>query len=181
MTANAKHDDEAGLGLIELIVAVVVSGIILIAVVMIFINSWRAQEQVTSVTEATNRGQLIGSTIERAMRNALYFDVSESGTVLRVSTSLGGELRCQGFRLTDGPAPGVAQWTSSSGTLPVDSSTWPEWQTNVAQQGSTAFFVQTIDDTLTYTFRIMTDASPVNLSGEVAPRSTQATGSDGCW
>ncbi len=68
-----------------------------VAIATIFVNSWRTQEQVTSVTQATNRGQVVGSTIERAMRNALYFDVTESGTVLRVRTSLDGEPEVSGF------------------------------------------------------------------------------------
>ena len=42
-----------------------------------------------SETEATNRGQLVSSAIERAVRNALAVEVS-GGDTLRVHTSLGG-------------------------------------------------------------------------------------------
>src|SRR6186713_108319 len=62
--------DDAGLGLIELIVALLVSSVVLIAVATILVNSWLTQQDVTSTTEATTRGQLIGQNIERAMRNA---------------------------------------------------------------------------------------------------------------
>jgi Tfp pilus assembly protein PilW len=170
-------ENEDGLGLIELIVAVVVSGIVIAAVATIFITSWRTQEQVTSVTQATQRGQLVSSTIERAMRNALYFDVTEGGTVLRVSTSLTGELKCQGFRLTD---PG-AQFTVHAGSLASPNTAWPTWQSGIAQQGSTAYFVRTAANSLTYTFNITTEASPVTFSADVAPRSGQEAGSNGCW
>ncbi|MFK4835081.1 hypothetical protein ACI3KY_05060 [Microbacterium sp. ZW T2_14] len=176
MTPRARTNDD-GLGLIELIVAFVVSGIVVIAIATIFVNSWRTQEQVTSVTQATNRGQLVSSTIERAMRNALYFEVTESGTVLRVSTSLGGNLKCQGFRLTD---PG-AQFTTAPGILTSPNTAWPSWQTGITKQGSTPYFVRTAANSLTYTFTITTDAAPVSFAADIAPRSIQDTGSAGCW
>lgn len=184
MIPNMSRDDD-GLGLIELIVAIVVSGIILIAIASIFTNSWRTQEQVTSVSEATNRGQIIGSAIERAMRNALWFDTPATygGDVLVVSTSLPGALKCQGFRLTTVGAPtfGVAQLAMSELSLASDPTAWSDWERGVAKQGATAYFEKTAAGTLTYTFQIETDASPVEFSGEVGPRSTQAAGSDGCW
>ena len=176
MTPRDPTNDD-GLGLIELIVAIVVSGIVVVAIATIFVSSWRTQEQVTSVTQATNRGQLVASTIERAMRNALYFDVTESGTVLRVSTSLTGDLKCQGFRLTD---PG-AQLTTDPSLLTSPNTAWPSWQTGITKQGTAPYFARTAANSLTYTFKITTDASPVTFSADVAPRSVQEVGSDGCW
>ena len=185
MTMYTPHDDDDGLGLIELIVAIVVSGIVLIAIVSIFINSWRTQEQVATVTEATNRGQVIGSAIERAMRNALWFDVPASygGDVLVVSTSLEGASKCQGFRFTAGGAPdfGAAQLSMDEVALSGDPTNWPEWKSGVAKQGTTPFFRKTVDGTLAYAFQIETDAAAVEFSSDIAPRSTQAAGSDGCW
>ncbi|KAF2411685.1 hypothetical protein B1729_18990 [Microbacterium sp. B35-04] len=185
MTMYRPRNDDDGLGLIELIVAIVVSGIVLIAIASMFINSWRTQEQVASVTEATNRGQVIGSAIERAMRNALWFDVPAvyGGEVLVVSTSLEGTLKCQGFRFTAGGAPeyGAAQLSMAEVSLSGDSTNWPEWNTGVAKQGTTPYFRKTVDGTLAYTFQIETDAAPVEFSSDIAPRSTQAAGSDGCW
>lgn len=175
---NAKvRENEAGLGLIELIVAIVVIGIVIAAIATIFVNSWRTQEQVTTVTQATNRGQLVSSTVERAMRNALYFEVAEGGTVLRVRTSLVGELRCQGFRVTDA----AAQFTTDDIALSSPNTAWPSWQTGITKQGTTPYFVRTTAGSLTYTYKITTDASPVAFSGDVIPRSVQETGSDGCW
>ncbi|MFE5410703.1 PilW family protein [Microbacterium sp. NPDC056569] len=176
MTCEARRND-AGLGLIELIVAVVVSGIVIAAVATIFINSWKTQEQVTSVTQATNRGQLVSSTVERAMRNALFFDVTESGSVLRVRTSLTGDMRCQGFRLTDA----AAQFTVDAAALPLPNTAWPVWKSGLAKQGSTPYFVRTAGGSLSYTFQISTNAAPVTFSGDVATRSEQETGSGGCW
>lgn len=176
MTSATRRNDD-GLGLIELIVSIVVSGIILVAVATIFVNSWKTQEQVTSVNAATNRGQLVSSTIERAMRNALYFDVTETNTVLRVRTSLAGNLKCQGFRITET----AAQFTTNSVALSSPNTAWPAWQTGITKQGSTPYFVRTAAGSLTYTFKITTDAAPVKFSADIAPRSLQETGSDGCW
>lgn len=176
MTHSSRKVDE-GLGLIELIVSIVISGIVIAAVATILVNSWRTQEQVTTVTQATNRGQLVSSTVERAMRNALFFDVTESGTVLRVHTSLTGDLKCQGFRMTDA----AAQFSGASVALISPNTAWPSWQSGVSKQGTTPYFFRTPAGSLTYTFKITTDAAPVTFSGDVAPRSEQDTGSGGCW
>ncbi|WP_194408815.1 PilW family protein [Microbacterium cremeum] len=180
MTASMTRDDDSGLGLLELIVAVVVSGIVIVAMGMIFINSWRAQEQVVSTTEATNRGQVVASMIERAMRNALYFEVSGTGDVLHVRTSLAGSLRCQAFQLTEGSAPdyGSVLLATDATALPAFS----PWKTGIAKQGATAYFAESAGGTLTYTFQIETDASPVSFTGDIRPRSGDDTkGTDGCW
>lgn len=178
--------DDAGLSLIELIVAVVVGGIVMSAMVMIFVNSWKTQEEVISVTDATNRGQLVSSAIERAMRNALYFEVSEggvvgtTGSVLHVRTSLPGGLKCQAFQLTAGSAPdfGTVHWATSVTAVP---GTLPAWRTGIQKLGAAEYFTRTAGDTLTYTFNIDTDAAPVTFTGDIAPRSILMTGSDGCW
>jgi type II secretory pathway pseudopilin PulG len=189
MNSPANRDRESGLGLIELIVAIVVTGLVMAAIATVLVNSWRTQEQVVSVTEATNRGQLVGSAIERAMRNALYFEV-ESNDVLLVRTSLTGAQECQGFRLSAGTSPDfgnaqmdMAEKPASGVALPSDRSTWPEWQSGVAQQGTTNYFTKTGDGTLKYAFQIETDAAPVAFASSIAPRSIQESviGSDGCW
>lgn len=176
MNSRTREDDD-GLGLIEFIVAIVITGIVIAAVATIFVNSWRTQEQVTTVTQATNRGQLVSSTIERAMRNALYYEVTESGTVLRVRTSLTGELKCQGFRITDTEA----QFTTASAALTSPNTAWPAWQSGIEKQGTTPYLARTTAGSVTYTFKITTDASTVTFVGDVLPRSIQDTGSDGCW
>ncbi|WES65699.1 prepilin-type N-terminal cleavage/methylation domain-containing protein [Microbacter sp. GSS18] len=175
-----KNDkaNERGLGLIELIVAVVVAGIVVAAMATILVNSWRTQEDVTSVTQATNRGQVVSSAIERAVRNALFYQVSDGGTVLRVSTSLEGSLKCQGFRLI---ADGAAHFTTSATALNATLSTWPDWQDGIRPQGTMPFFDDSAPGTVSYAFEIETDSAPVRFSGEVGPRSVQEGNPDSCW
>lgn len=181
--ATERHlDDDAGVTLLELIVGILVSTIVLIGVGSVLIGAWLTQSDVLSTSEATNRGQLVSSAVERAMRNGLYFDVSAGGTVLMVETTLGGTLKCQAFRLDDEIAE---MKTASSGLAAAPWGTWLAadsergWQTLVRQAGSTHFFVRT-DETLTYTFDIETDSAPVQFRGEASVRWTES-GSTSCW
>jgi type II secretory pathway pseudopilin PulG len=179
MNRDARVDGaDVGLSLIELIVVIVITGIVMGAVVTIFVNSWRTQEEVVSVSEATNRGQLVSSAVERAVRNSVAVDVgtASGGTVLRVKTTLGGELACQGFFLVDGGS----HWTTSLGALGATPSAWPEWTDGVVQQGFTPFFVLTADGVVEYSFDVATESAPVRFNGEVSPRSLPE-GSSPCW
>ena len=174
MTAADRRDD-AGISLIEVIVYVLLTGIVLIATSMILINSINTQRDVTSVSEATNRGQSMGSTIERAMRNALAFEVTTENE-LRVRTSLSGSQQCQAFYL----AAGTARLAQASGALPAASSSWTVWNTGVRQNGTTPFFVQD-GSTVIYTFDIETDSAPVRFAGEASIRSTTSGVTSPCW
>ena len=137
---NATDRDDSGVSLIELIIYVLLASVILIATSMILINSWNTQKNVTSVSEATNRGQSMGSTIERAMRNALAFEVTNENE-LRVRTSLTGSQQCQAFYL----APGTARLAQAPGALPLTPASWTLWNSGVKQNGLTPFFAQVID------------------------------------
>lgn len=173
---NDSARDDGGISLIELIVYVLLSSIIVLTTAMILINSWTTQQSVTSTTEATTRGQAMGSAIERAMRNGLNFSVSADGTTLRVRTSLPGRLACQGFLLTSGQA----RLTQSSGLLTTPATTWTPWHQGIAQDGTTKFFVDD-GETVTYTFEIETDSAPVRFVGEVSTRSTPTGVTSPCW
>lgn len=171
--------DDSGLSLIELLIALLVSVIVVVAAATILVNSWLTQEDVTSTTEATTRGQVMGSAIERAMRNAKDFTVSPSdadGTELRVWTSLGGDLTCQAFQL----ATGEARIVTRSGTLPAVTS-WGNWQVGVGKQGATPYF-QRSGSTVTYSFELATDSAPVPISGQAKMRTIHDPGEvSPCW
>ncbi|WP_169582762.1 MULTISPECIES: hypothetical protein [Microbacterium] len=173
---NAAEDSEAGVTLVELIIYVLLVGIILIATTMILTNSINTQRDVTSVSQATNRGQVMGRAIERAVRNALAFEVDATGTQLRVRTSLPGSLACQAFQLT----AGQARLALESTALPALASDWTDWEDGVAQDGSTPFFA-TSGQQVFYTFEITTEAAPVRISGEASTRSTPTGVTAPCW
>jgi hypothetical protein len=166
-----RGDREVGLSLIELIIYVVIASVLLSAMAMILVNSWRTQENVLSETEATNRGQLVSSIIERAVRNGLAVQVS-GGDTLKVRTSLGGGRQCQGFRL----GGGVATMTMNSGPL---GSTWPEWQDDIAVIPGEPL-IKSVGSTVTYAFQITTTSAPVRFVGTVSARNPTGVTSP-CW
>lgn len=177
---------DAGLTLIELIVGIVVSTIVLAAVGTIFINSWLTQNDVLSTSEATNRGQLMGSSIEKAMRNALYFEVKASGSELWVRTTFSDSRHCQAFRVSDGMAETKSDATSVAagpwGTW-LDVADYDSFEVNVVVPAAGAFTQTPSTGTgtsLDYDFSVDTDSAPVQFSGDVSIRAGEA-GNGGCW
>lgn len=176
MPTIGGEPDDSGLSLIELIVAVVVSSFILAGIAMIFINSWNTQEDVTTTTEATSSGQLVSSTIERAVRNADYL-VVQNGNVLLVRTTLGGSLTCQGFDLSSGQA----RMSLSAGPI---SSHWDAWEDGVRADGSIPIFDNPSGSRrVSYTFELDTASAPVRFEGEATARVplNSAVGGSPCW
>lgn len=166
-----RADSDAGVTLIELIMYVLVLSIVLGAVTMILIGAWRTQEDVLSETEATNRGQLVSSAIERAVRNGLAIQVS-GGNTLQVHTSLPGARACQGIDLSGG----VARLKISSGALGTG---WPAWQDGVTQIPGQPLLTAS-GSTVTYAFQLNTSTAPVRFMGTVSARNPTGVTSP-CW
>ncbi|MFE4725373.1 hypothetical protein [Microbacterium sp. NPDC056736] len=166
-----REDSDAGVTMIELIIYVVVVSLLLIAVATMLLNSWRTQEDVLTASQATNRGQLVSSTIERAVRNALALRVV--GTTLTVHTSLGAGQTCQGFDLA-----GEAKMAMSAGALPAE---WPSWDIDIASIPGEVILEETeTGKTVDYAFEIATATAPVRFVGTASARN--ATGvSSPCW
>jgi Tfp pilus assembly protein PilW len=190
------YRDSGGFSLVELIVAIAVSMIVFAGIATVLVNSWLAQKNVLSTSEATNRGQLVSSSIEKAMRNARYFEVHNSGSELWVRTTfdkdanndgvVDDDRHCQMFHIADG----VAEMKSSNAD--VDLAAWGSWLdvTNydafvVNVKAPTAgAFGQTpstgVGTSLTYNFSVRTDSAPVRFSGEASIRAGEV-GNGGCW
>jgi len=180
-TVAPAHPDDRGLSLIELIVVVVLVGTLSGVIVMILVNSWNTQKDVNSTTTATNAGQVFGSSLERAVRNADAIVIESIGTdsVVRVHTILGGQQTCQAFRIGPGlheKVGGAATLVSSSGSL-----TWrgPFIPNNVSTSGAPFSHPAPPGDptgtpdprTIDYAFEIETDVSPIHFSGSVSARN----------
>ena len=179
MTERASAANDAGVTLVEVILYVLLSSLVLIATTMILINSLTTQRDVASVSEATSRGQGIGSAIERALHNGLAFDVSAHGThgtQLRVRTSLEGSQACQGFLLTDGQA----RLSQSATAIPLDATTWSDWESGIAPDGTEPYFTAT-GPSVSYSFTITTDSAPVRIRGQAALRSAPTGVTAPCW
>ncbi|WP_193596362.1 PilW family protein [Microbacterium sp. YJN-G] len=177
MTASAVHQTtgDAGVTLVELIIGMLIGTVVLGVSVLIFANSLQTQATVTSVTQATNEGQIVASTIERAVRNADFIDVSADQRTLQVQTSLGGALTCQGFHL-DGDTIRMTLRSTPLG----DPALWPAWQDGVAAHGSDPF-VARAGRGVVYAFDMTTDATPVLFTGEASLRSISTGQARTCW
>ncbi|GAA4480311.1 type II secretion system protein [Microbacterium panaciterrae] len=176
---NVDRGDD-GLSLIELIVVVIILGILGTVIATIFVNTWKSEEAVRTQSQATTSGQLVSSEIERAMRNAVAFDVSADGSTLRVDSSLGGNRQCQAFSLL---ADGAHMTVTAA---PAAASGWPIWQKNIAQSGA-PFFVKS-GNTVTYTFSALSKsdsgtvaAAPVRFTGTAYMRNAAAGSLAPCW
>jgi len=178
--------DDAGLSLIELVIYVLLVSVLLGAMATILINSWSTQQDVQTTTQATNRGQLIGQSIERAVRNSEAVKVSDDKSMLSVHTTFGGERTCQAFWF----AGGALYMTNSAGILPAPapsggstppSAGWPQpWvPSKVVPTGPAGVFDEA-GMTVTYSFDIDTDSAPVRFSGEVSRRYAMGDTSP-CW
>ncbi|MDT0143885.1 hypothetical protein [Microbacterium sp. PRC9] len=192
MDDPTTSQSDAGMTLIELIVGLVVSVLVLSGIASVLINAFLTQSAVLSTSEATNRGQLVGSAVEKAMRNAVYSTVTAGGTVLLVETTFdspGDARHCQAFRLADKTAQMASSATDI--TVPVWG-TWlqdeagRQWSALVRQNGSTPFFAQTNPSQpnggVRYVFDIETDSAPVVFRGEIHPEWQPAAGKDAtCW
>ena len=173
--------EDAGFSLIELIIVVVIIGLLGLVIGTIFTNMWRAQEAVGLQTQATTRGQLVASEIERAMRNAIAFDVSADGSTLRVNSSFTGGRECQAFSLAaDGAHMSVA-------SAPAAPSGWPIWQSDIAAISGSPFF-SSDGDTVTYAFNAVSKAAdgsivaaPVRFTGKVFMRNAVEGTLSPCW
>lgn len=168
---------DEGFSLVELIIYIFLTALISVVIGTILINTWTTQSNVSTVTQATDRGQLVSSTVERAMRNAVEFAVTDGGTTLMVRTTLPGSQACQGFRLTGGPGTALMKIASNGLGTP---SGWPTWQSGIVQQGTTPFFADT-GASLAYAFNIQTKSAPVQFKGQVSVRNPSPLGSSPCW
>ncbi len=166
---------DAGITLIELIIGMLIASVVLGATVLIFVNSWRTEASVTSTTQATNTGQVVASTIERAVRNADFVEVAADHKTLQVQTSLGGSLTCQGFHLA-----GDALRMTIRSTPLGSPALWPEWEDGLAAQGA-APFVSRTEHTVNYAFDMTTDALPVHFTGQASLRSVSTGETRTCW
>lgn len=174
MSGSAR--DDTGLTMVELVIYIVILAIISSVIVMILTNTLKAQASVTSLTQATTRGQLVASEIEKAMRNAVAFTVSADGSSLHINTSFSGSQQCQAFALTtDGLKMSV------SGSPAPDISVWPVWQKRVGVlSGTTPAFTALGADGVTYAFIATSDSAPVRFTGNAYTRNDKTGVMGGC-
>ncbi|KRA23031.1 hypothetical protein ASD65_00305 [Microbacterium sp. Root61] len=192
MTASLRErvgSDESGLTLIELVIYMTLAVVVGTIVVSMFIGTLKGQDQVTSTTQATTKGQLAATTIERAMRNATAFAIADGGKTLTVLTTL--DKPCQQFTLQRNAAASTGSrdvydlFLYQGAKLPVG--TWPTASTGALTSGvvlvdadhhtSIPFVLdgKSLDYTLWFATDVKASApdSPnVDFRGTITPRGT---------
>ncbi|MGN8025423.1 type II secretion system protein [Microbacterium sp. 22242] len=176
---------EDGFSLIELIFFVVILGLITTGIAVVFFNMWKAQASVSGQVDATERGQLIASQVERAMRDGIAFSVP-SGSTLLVATSSASNA-CMGFSFVDGTMtpPGTANLAITSGTS-LSTASWPAWQSGIVAHplsggGFDPFFAIVSPNTIRYSFDVKSANGPtVHFEGTGYLRSASAP-TDANW
>lgn len=183
------RSDDSGLTLIEMVIYMTLAVVVGTIVVSMFIGTIKGQDQVTSTTQATTKGQLAASIIEKAMHNATAFAIADGGKTLKVLTTLAKP--CQQFTLQRDAAqstPGrdVYDFFVYEGQkLPVG--TWPTASTGALASGMvlvdadhhTGIPFVLDGDSVEYTLWFATDLkasnpdSPnVDFTASITPRGT---------
>ncbi|GEM_PF-1544470 len=105
--SRPSHNDE-GVSLIELIVAIVVSGLFAGMVTLMFVNGWAVQDRSLSRDSATAQANLVKATMASALRTATAVRVSSGGMRLDAQVAMPNasydgmwEWECRAWVLTD--------------------------------------------------------------------------------
>jgi len=131
MNMHSDVRDDDGLSLVELVFYVVILGLITTGIAVVFFHTWKAQASVSDQVDATERGQLVSSQIEKALRSAVAYEITDpsltasgsTGSTLVVATAMTGSNACMAFGL----GGGTAQLTTTSGGA-VTPAPWPTWR-----------------------------------------------------
>lgn len=105
MIATSVRRDESGVTIVELLVAILVSGLFVGLLALTLVNGLRAQEQATARDTATGQANVVVSSLHTAVRNAASFRVSDTGKRLDVVVAVVGSTltwECQAWRLSGG-------------------------------------------------------------------------------
>jgi len=167
MNAHGDARDDDGLSLVELIFYVVILGLITTGIAVVFFNTWKAQAGVSDQVDATERGQLVSSQIEKAMRSAVAYKITDptltasgsTGSTLVVATAMTGSNACMAFSL----GGGTAQLATTSGGA-VSPAPWPTWQTGITAHktsaGTSVPFFALVGTDVSYSFDVTTAHGP---------------------
>ncbi|MBD7958088.1 hypothetical protein H9651_10595 [Microbacterium sp. Sa4CUA7] len=142
-----RRSDDAGMSLVEIIVAVVVASLVAGMVALVLINGLTAQQQAAARDRATGSANVASASLTQSIRNATMLRVSLGGTRLdaRVLTDT-GTAECRAWamvgadlRYSAGPTPRSAAtntWkpiaTGVTATLPGDAAFAPEGNRGVS-------------------------------------------------
>lgn len=170
---QAKND-ERGLTLAELLIALSITGLVMTLTLLIFTSSVRTQNDIQNSVVGSSQSQLVMTKFSKSIRTASAFRITSS-TRLDLRTEAG---TCESWVFNGG-----ALYTKiNSGALPgttIDS-TWKKMLTPVTQIGTTPYFSPAPGTGLAYTFNAGEGISNIDFVGKATPRAPQDSASP-CW
>lgn len=180
MSARLRHDD-AGVTLVELIVAMVVGLLFLSLVAGLLVNGISAQAQTADRDTATGAATDVASSLQTSLRNASAVSPS-SGTgntlVALVATGSTG-WQCRAWVLTSG---GSLMYKSASAQFSTASTAgWTALATGITGSFSGgAMFRASSSTQLAYSFTLTVGSSTVPITGGVTAQAVMGSGGP-CW
>jgi len=122
--------DEAGVGVVELIVYIALAALILTTIVAVFVTGLQSESATRQRDAATGSAQLISNSVQKSIRNSSGFDVSGSMLRAKVAVGSGSGWLCEAWRLTS--AGELQHKTSSSLITTTEGTGWATLATGVS-------------------------------------------------
>lgn len=121
MTSNRRPrtvDSQAGISLVELVVASAVAIMIITGVSVLFAQGLRAQASTIDGDAATGRAQVVAMSLEQSLRNARKATVSGDGRNLAAEVLDGGTWKCRTWKLkvAANPLQNTLEYTANGAT-----------------------------------------------------------------
>ena len=190
MNDDPRDDSAVGFTLIELLVYMMLIGLVLAIVGTMMVNTMRTSSTVTSVTEASDAGQLAAHSIEKGIRNSSDFRLTPVGSdqFLVARTALSGATltwKCAAWYYSAAGDGSIRYTTSDAEILAPDAATLATW--TLLDEGiepvapATTIFSKSGSDQLSISFYgLAGDHPPVAISSSAHSRAG-AIGSPACY
>lgn len=117
--------DERGLTLVELIVAIVISGFVVGMLALVFINGWSAQQRTAARDLATSEANAVAAQLIPSVRNSTAMRINTAGTRLDLTVLTdAGTWECRAWAVTTVSGKSVVRYASRAGAaVAADGST----------------------------------------------------------
>ena len=189
MSNQARGSSADGFTLIELLVYMMLFGLVLAIAGAVMINTMRTSNTVTSVTEASNAGQLAAHSVEKGIRNSSDFHLTSptgNDQLLVARTALGGATltwKCAAWYYSATGNGSIRYKLSDAAILAPDAATLATWtllDEGIVPASGTAIF-NSADEHLLVAFHSLAPGHPPVAISSSAYSRAGASGSLLCY
>lgn len=168
-------EDDDGMTLVELIVAITVGAAMLALIAVTFVNGVSAQRDGLARDAATGASNVVATSLSVSIRNASDIRVSDAGKRLdAVYVAPDGGLECRAWELvTSSATSSLAYRASKTGALPAADSTWGVLASGVKGTPDEAvIFTDLGDRSVQLSMEITTDGVAIAVSDGITAQAT---------